>query len=258
MSAHSIDREALKKFIMVSLGAPIVDVELDDLQIGLSISTAVEEYLSVGSVERSYWHTTATGSPYIELPKEVATVTGAVYSKPLELMAGLAGSSDIFSFAMSGGGFFSGALQQGGYSSNFMHSAANLATFYEFVQNRNKVFALDTTFRVLDNKLYLHPFPTPGNIIIVEYAKGYDSIVSADGAISLSNSWGIYWIKRYALACCKLMLGQIRGKYSIIAGATGENQTLNAAELLAQGKEEQAALKEELALHLSHTQFYFA
>lgn len=59
------------------------------------------------------------------------------------------------------------------------------------------------------------------------------------------NSIGKQWIRRYALALCKEVLGQIRGKLSTIP-IPGSNVTLNASDLLSQAKEEKAALKEEL------------
>ena len=59
------------------------------------------------------------------------------------------------------------------------------------------------------------------------------------------NSIGKQWIRRYALAVSKEMLGQIRGKIGQIP-IPGNNVTLNAAELLSQSKEEKTALKEEL------------
>jgi hypothetical protein len=59
------------------------------------------------------------------------------------------------------------------------------------------------------------------------------------------NSIGKQWIRRFALAICKEMLGQIRGKFSTVP-IPGENVTLNADALLSQAKEEMAALREEM------------
>ena len=59
------------------------------------------------------------------------------------------------------------------------------------------------------------------------------------------NSIGKQWIRRYALALTKEILGQVRGKFATIP-IPGESVTLNASDLLSQAKEEQAALKEEL------------
>jgi hypothetical protein len=59
------------------------------------------------------------------------------------------------------------------------------------------------------------------------------------------NSIGKQWIRRFALAICKEMLGQIRGKFSTVP-IPGENVTLNADALLSQAKEEMSALREEM------------
>ncbi len=59
------------------------------------------------------------------------------------------------------------------------------------------------------------------------------------------NSIGKQWIRRFALALTKEMLGQIRGKFATIP-IPGESVTLNASDLLAQAKAEQDALREEL------------
>jgi len=59
------------------------------------------------------------------------------------------------------------------------------------------------------------------------------------------NAIGKQWIRRFALALAKEMLGQIRGKFSSIP-IPGNDLSLNAGELLSQGKEEQDKLREEL------------
>ena len=59
------------------------------------------------------------------------------------------------------------------------------------------------------------------------------------------NSMGKQWIRKYALALCKEMLGQIRGKFTTMP-IPGENVTLNHSELLSQAKEEQESLRDKL------------
>lgn len=59
------------------------------------------------------------------------------------------------------------------------------------------------------------------------------------------NSIGKQWIRRFALALSKEMLGQIRGKFAAIP-IPGESVTLNHSELLSQAKDEQNSLREEL------------
>jgi hypothetical protein len=59
------------------------------------------------------------------------------------------------------------------------------------------------------------------------------------------NSIGKQWIRRFALALTKEMLGQVRGKFAVVP-IPGESVTLNHAELLGQAKAEQDSLRDEL------------
>jgi hypothetical protein len=59
------------------------------------------------------------------------------------------------------------------------------------------------------------------------------------------NSMGKQWIRRFALALVKEMLGQTRRKYNTVP-IPGESVTLDGEQLASQGKEEQQLLREEL------------
>ena len=59
------------------------------------------------------------------------------------------------------------------------------------------------------------------------------------------NAIGKQWIRRYALAVCKEMLGQIRSKFSTLP-IPGDSVTLNGPALMSESKEEKKELKEEL------------
>jgi len=59
------------------------------------------------------------------------------------------------------------------------------------------------------------------------------------------NAIGKQWIRNYSLALCKEMLGQIRGKFTVMP-IPGESVTLNHSELLSQAKEEKQQLKDKL------------
>ena len=68
----------------------------------------------------------------------------------------------------------------------------------------------------------------------------YDNVV-----YSTLNDISKQWIRRYALACVKEMLGYVRGKYSNIPIPNAEI-TLNGSDLLSQGQSEKEALISEL------------
>jgi len=68
------------------------------------------------------------------------------------------------------------------------------------------------------------------------------------------NAIGQQWVRKYSLALCKEMLGQIRGKFTTIP-IPGESVTLNHSELLSQAKSEQETLKDKLAQMLKDTEY---
>jgi hypothetical protein len=246
-----IKRDQISAYIMRMLGYPTVGVELEPAQIDQAITTAIDEYLATGAVERGYHKIDGiAGVNEYPIPEIMGTVINVVYPMPFQIMAGAA--QDMFSFAAYNAPFGPG-------TGNMLHGAANLGIFYEYLQNRDRLIGNQITWRVIDSTLYLYPYPKQVVPIIVEYSKNAFSIEDPDtNAISTSNQWGTYWIQRMSLAIAKNMLGLIRGKYSTVAGGTGDPQTLNSAEMLSQAKAEIEALKAELMDHHSHQQFYIS
>tara|TARA_R110000824_G_scaffold275245_1_gene463938 strand:+ start:957 stop:2231 length:1275 start_codon:yes stop_codon:yes gene_type:complete len=68
------------------------------------------------------------------------------------------------------------------------------------------------------------------------------------------NAIGKQWIRKYSLALCKEMLGQVRGKFQTIP-IPGDSVTLNHADLLSQAKEEQQELKDKLTEMLKEVEY---
>lgn len=251
--ATSIKRSEIFDYVMRQLGYPVVSVELTSDQVRECINTAINEYMSNGAMERGYhlFDVTAGNNSYV-LPDTIGAVSQVLYCLPNETIAG--STQDLFTYAVYNS-------PVGINMANSLHGPSNIGVFFEYIQNRNRVIGADITFKVIDNTIYLYPPPKLTGQAILEYAKnpfGSDTDDEKDALISASNAWGINWIKRYTLAQSKNILGLIRGKYSNVSGGPGESQTLNAAELLSQSKEETLALKEELASKNNFSQFYFA
>jgi hypothetical protein len=59
------------------------------------------------------------------------------------------------------------------------------------------------------------------------------------------NAIGKQWIRRFALALCKEILGQVRSKFGSVP-VPGDNITLNGTALISEAKAEQEALRNEL------------
>jgi len=68
------------------------------------------------------------------------------------------------------------------------------------------------------------------------------------------NSIGKQWIRRFALALCKEILGQVRSKFATIP-IPNDSVTLNGSDLISQAREEQTALRDELKAFLDEVTY---
>ena len=125
------------------------------------------------------------------------------------------------------------------------------------------------SYDLRNNILRLFPFPEaeikylwiefviPGNSSDIDTAGGVPINSTKNGINNMNtiplanipyaniNSVGKQWIRRYALAVSKEILGQVRSKFGTVP-IPGENVQLNGTALVSEGKEEQKSLKEEL------------
>ena len=127
------------------------------------------------------------------------------------------------------------------------------------------------SYQLRDNKLRLYPVPTSvgPKTFWVEFSiptspieddtNGRSHVHGVNNMNTLPfsnlpydsiNSIGKQWIRRFALAVSKEMLGLVRSKFASIP-IPGESVSLNGSDLVSQGKEEQSALREELKTTLA-------
>lgn len=135
----------------------------------------------------------------------------------------------------------------------------------------------DYSYELRNNKLRLYPVPSSNSPLAFwflftiptdswqeEGNAGADSTINGVNNVNTIpfqniaydkiNSMGKQWIRRYALALCKEMLGYIRSKFNTIP-IPGDNVTLNGTSLIAEGKGEQKDLKDELMKVLDETTY---
>ena len=135
------------------------------------------------------------------------------------------------------------------------------------IEMSNNVRRSMYTFQITNNKLTIFPWPEIDGIVVwVDYAKqselksitgnspyGNDQSLVANPSqapyttitYSQINQPGRQWIYEYTLALASELLGLIRGKYTQIP-APGAEVTLNGADLISKGRDQQAALRERL------------
>ena len=125
---------------------------------------------------------------------------------------------------------------------------------YELVDNKLRLFPPPSTYGLsgIDDRIYVK-FYVDANSWDDDgrYESGAQGVNNMNtlpfGNIPYENinAIGKQWIRKYALALCKEMLGQIRGKFQTLP-IPGDNVTLNHSELLSQAKDEQQQLKDKL------------
>jgi hypothetical protein len=121
---------------------------------------------------------------------------------------------------------------------------------YEIKNNRLRIFPKPT--RVLPDSMWIEFFVR--NDIWEEDDAKQDGTEGINNMSTLPfdnlpynniNAIGKQWIRRFALAVCKEMLGYIRSKFSSIP-IPGDSISLNGGDLISQAKTEQQVLRDEL------------
>jgi hypothetical protein len=136
------------------------------------------------------------------------------------------------------------------------------------------------SYEIIDNRLRLYPIPRGQDNFagfldriwfrfrIVDNSWGEDSDVNTGvrGVNNINtlpfdnipyeniNSMGKQWIRNYALALCKEMLGQIRGKFQTVP-IPGESVTLNYSSLLSEAQKEKDDLRQGLTEMLKEIEY---
>lgn len=135
------------------------------------------------------------------------------------------------------------------------------------IEMSNNVRRSYYSFSLTNNKLTIFPWPDKDGIVVwIDYAKESelnDVIANSPYSGSVNkvtnpsnvpytnityaqiNQPGRQWIYEYTLALASELLGLIRGKYTQIP-APGSEVTLNSADLISKGREQQNALRERL------------
>ncbi len=233
------ERQIVINYIKTFLGDGIVDVELDPIHYNTAIDKALMRYRqrSQNSTEESFGFITlqVDQNEYF-MPKEVMEVR-QVFRRSIGSRSGGGDGGSLFEpFNLA-------------YSNTYLLSSSNmggLGTYFAFASYQNlvgKMFGsfINFDFNPTTKKLRISQRPrTEESILVWMYNYRPDFNLFQD-------TYAGIWIKDYALANAKVMLGEAREKFATIAGPQG-GTSLNGAQLKAEG----AAMIEKLDLELTN------
>jgi hypothetical protein len=237
MSSNDQAKQQVFDYCKAMLGDGMVDVELDPIhyETALNRSLAVFRQRSDNAVEESYvfLNLLVDTNEYI-LPAEIQQVR-QIYRRSIGSRTGGGSGGTVFEpFNLA-------------YTNTYLLSSTNmggLLTYELFAQYQElvgKMFGsfINFTYNPQSKKLRIEQRPrSEESVMLLCYN------VRPDFAL-ISDTYSGQWIKDYALANCKMMLGQAREKFAQIAGPQG-GSSLNGAALKTEAQTEMDKLMEDL------------
>ena len=228
-------------YISTMLGGGMVDVELDPQHYEIALTKSLTKFRqrSDNSVEESYMFlpTVIDQNTYI-LPKEVVEVR-KLFRRSIGSRTGGGDGGTLFEpFNMA-------------YTNTYLLSSSNmggLATYEMFAGYQELVGRMFGSFiefkwNTTTKELMLLQRPRAEEELLL-YCYNY----RPDSEL-LNDYLAVQWIKDYALATCKMMLGEARSKFATIAGPQG-GSTLNGDALKAEAQAEMEKLETDIALQV--------
>jgi hypothetical protein len=232
-------RATITKEIELRLGGQMVSVELDPEHLELAIDKALEKYRqrSENAVEETFLdldikidvNTYTLPDNIIDVKDIYQRATGGVLNQGVEFEP--FGARNINTYLGGLGGGKSGSLATYDLLSQRLE-LAGLMFGYE----------LQFTYKRTKQELMLQRRP---RFDMTVYVHTYAYREEAD---LFSDTYVLPWLKDYALAQSKLMLGEARGKFQQIAGPQG-GTTLNGEQLKADALNELIQLEEDLKMY---------
>jgi hypothetical protein len=238
MSTIENPRQSVVDYIKAMLGSGMIDVELDPIHYNTAIDRAFAKYRqkSSNSVEESF--------AFLTLEQDVNEYT--LSQEVIEVRQCFRRSIG----SRTGGGD-TGSLFEPfnlAYSNTYLLSSSQmggLATYFAFASYQKmvgKMFGSDINFswNASTKKLTIMQRPRGEESVLIWLYNHKPEFTI------LNDPYAGIWIKDYALAQSKVILGEARSKFSTIAGPSG-GTTLNGDALKAEGNTSIEKLELELA-----------
>lgn len=230
-------RENVVEYIQAMLGSGMIDIELDPIHYNTAIDRSLSKYRqrSSNAVEESYGFLDiqVDTNDYI-MPKEVIEIR-QLFRRSIGSRSGGGDGGTLFEpFNLA-------------YSNTYLLASTNmggLATYYAFASYQKqvgKMFGTDInfTFNKTSKLLTIMQRPRAQEELLI-WMYNYRPDFSL-----LSDPYAGQWLKDYALASCKVILGEAREKFGSIASPQGST-TLNGTALKTEGKAEMETLELDL------------
>lgn len=232
------------EWILRKLGHPLITVELDGDMINDNINDAVEEFTKYVNQERKYMalnledYDSVSGFILPECCTSIFAIEGSCHGGG----TGFGGINTLFSIGNQ--------MQNAGFDFNFGGSgfAEGWITYeasMQYLDLIERMTASEFRFEYNNRTKSLTLIPDPVKQADPNPPKGYIAI-GCNTIREEQQQYGESWVKRYALALCKISLGLIRAKFQgvqLLGGGVID------ASIKEEGIVERDALLEDLKEH---------
>lgn len=237
MNELDTQKQNVVEYVRTMLGDGMIDVELDAKHYNTAIDRALAKYRqrSSNAVEESFGFLTLQTdvNDYILAP-EVMQVR-QIFRRSVGSRTGGGDGGTLFEpFNLAYTNMYLMASTQMG----------GIATYYMFASYQKEVGKMFGSYINFDWN------PTTKRLRITQRPRGEENVLlwmynQKPDFIIMQDPYAGIWIKDYALANCKVMLGEAREKFNTIASPQG-GTSLNGTALKAEGKAEMDALELDL------------
>jgi hypothetical protein len=222
--------EQIRDYVLGMLGHPVVRVELTDFQLKSCIDEAITEldYHAPQFTKQVAAFETVGGYNLYSIPPYILrNLTYLTFKKTLLSIQSQAGTIEFDFFIKY-------------FQDNFLFDNFTIGDYYllqSTMETTRRILGQDGGWDVIDGQfLQVYPVPAVGDVAILEYTG-----LNAKTITPKMKSW----LKKYATACAKVVLGQVRGKFSVVPGPGGGTM-LNGGALIQEGMQDKQVLKDEL------------
>jgi len=227
--------QTIKDYILMSLGYPVVRVEVTDDILAMAIMDAITRYYDRAAHDLNIEIVTVGANNIVTIPSTIkpSMIENVVF--PSSVMDSwtrgmfVTGTEDIFGKYVIPQQSWTNILD------NF-----DMVGYYLFLQRMEdftKLVGIDRHWEIINGDIYLYPADATINEVGLLY-----KATKSDESLETTN-----WVKDWALAKTKYTLGIIRRKMSGFQTAGG-NIAADGEALVSEAREEMAALKESLNL----------
>jgi hypothetical protein len=225
------------------LGSSMVEVELEPADFQMAVKLSLERYRqrSSNAVEEAYaFLQLMPNQTEYYLPQEIVDVR-QIFRRGL---GGTTGGTYIDPFSLAYTNLY---LLQAGAGGGYTAGLLTFELFYQYQEQAGRMFGRDINYNwnTVSKKLTIMRMILGEETVLLWVTK-----VKPDDMI-LQDPFARPWVRSYALALCRQMLGEAYSKFGQIVGPQG-GTTMKGTDLIATAKEEIEKLDQEILQYVDN------